>query len=128
MEGIEQRAGSVADAHPLEPGSGRSPYAVILTRQLRSELLNLIRARVEAFVVSHGGRLPAGAEWASVVDINNLMDATSGDLRIVNDLVRNRLLAPSQRAAGQRPAALRSPHRLPARRRMPPITQAPLRI
>lgn len=88
---------------PLQPGAGRSPHTVILGRQLTSELLNLIRARVETFVVSHGGRLPSGNEWTSVVDINNLMDATSGDLRIVNDLVRNRLLAEATRKAGGGP-------------------------
>lgn len=78
---------------PLEPGSGLSPYTVLLARDLNSELLNLTRARVEAFVKAHDGRLPEGGEWTQIVDIDNLMDQDSGDLRKVNDIYRERLVA-----------------------------------
>jgi hypothetical protein len=87
---------------PLEVGSGKSPYIVFLGKELGSELLVLIRARVQAFVDSHAGHLPDGQEWREVIDINNLMDADTGDLRIVNDTIRDRLYEEAvQRAAGR---------------------------
>jgi hypothetical protein len=80
-------------AVPLQPGSGKSPFTVLLARSLHSELMNLMRGRVQAFVEAHNGRLPNGAEWVGIVDFNNLMDTTSGDLRLVNNIVRERLYA-----------------------------------
>jgi hypothetical protein len=84
-------------ALPLEPGSGKSPFTVLFARSLHSELMNLMRIRVQAFVDENDGRLPDGAEWTSIVDINNLMDASVGDLRRVNDIVRERLFADAVR-------------------------------
>ena len=98
-KGVEARDPREMIALPLEPGSGKSPFTVLLARSMSSELLNLIRARVQGFVDANGGRLPEGAEWASLVDINNLMDTTNGDLRKVNDLIRARLYADAIRRA-----------------------------
>jgi hypothetical protein len=78
-------------AQPLEPGSGRSPYTVLLTKDLNSELLNQLRSKVQAFVEANGGRLPDGGEWIQIVDINNLMDQENGDLRKANDVHFKRL-------------------------------------
>jgi hypothetical protein len=80
-------------AQPLEPGSGRSPYTVLLVKDLNSELLTLLRTKVQAFVEANGGRLPDGSEWVQIVDINNLMDQENGDLRKVNDIHFKRLQA-----------------------------------
>jgi hypothetical protein len=78
---------------PLQPGYGKSPYRVYLTSDLGSELLEVIRAKVENFVQSNQGRLPQGKEeWMRVVDINDLMDIDSGSLRQVNDIYRERFL------------------------------------
>ena len=114
--GIEPRVKRILDGHirpgptdvgsghpremtalPLQPGSGRSPFTVLLARSLHSELMNLMRARVQAFVEANNGRLPNGAEWIGIVDINNLMDASAGDLRRVNDILRERLFADAVR-------------------------------
>jgi hypothetical protein len=74
-------------ALPLEPGSGKSPFKVLVIKELNSELMTLIAARVQSFVDTHMGKLPDGAEWTQVVDINNLVDAENGDLRKTNDTV-----------------------------------------
>ncbi|MCW5599444.1 MAG: hypothetical protein KIT59_10095 [Nitrosomonas sp.] len=114
--GIEPRVKRILDGHikpgptdvrsdhtremialPLEPGSGRSPFIVLLTRSLHSELMKLMRVRVQTFVDANNGRLPDGVEWIGIVDINNLMDASAGDLRRVNDVVRERLFADAVR-------------------------------
>jgi hypothetical protein len=58
-------------AQPLELGSGRSPFTVLLAKDLHSEVLNLLRIKVQAFVKANNGRLPEGGEWTQVVDINN---------------------------------------------------------
>lgn len=87
---------------PLEVGHGKSPYTVFLAKDLGSELLKLIRARVQNFVEGHAGQLPDGEEWLQVIDFNNMMDVDNGDLRLVNDLIRDRLItAAAQQAAGQ---------------------------
>jgi len=44
-------------ADPLQPAAGRSPFIVSLTKNLNSEVLNVVRARVQAFVDSHNGQL-----------------------------------------------------------------------
>lgn len=91
-----QKMDEGTDSHfiglPLEPGRGRPPFTVYLAKDLNSELLELIRARVQSFVDEHNGRLPEKAEWTGVIDINDLMDAESGSLRKVNDIYRERLM------------------------------------
>src|SRR4030095_3371542 len=78
-------------AVPLQPGSGKSPFKVLLTKELNSELLRLLQAKVQTFVDNHNGRLPEDEEWNQLVEINNLMDTQNGDLRKVNDIHRNRV-------------------------------------
>ncbi|WP_432244849.1 hypothetical protein ACRB8A_13305 [Arthrobacter sp. G.S.26] len=78
-------------AFPLQPGSGISPYSVILTKTLNSELLVVLRDAVQGFVEQHEGRLPQGAEWNALIEINNFMDPEAGPLRRVNDIHRSRL-------------------------------------
>lgn len=90
-------------ALPLQPGSGLSPFKVFVTKDLGSELLTLITAKVQAFVETHGGALPAGAQWHAIIDINNLMDANTGDLRKVNDIHRQRIFDDLLREAGGQP-------------------------
>jgi hypothetical protein len=87
-------------ADPLEPGAGKSPFVVILAYDMNSEVLKILLVRVQAFVDSHDGQLPDGAEWNQLVDIDNLMDAESGDLRVANDRHRQRLHAAMVKAAG----------------------------
>jgi hypothetical protein len=78
-------------ARPLQPGSGKSPYRVLLLKDLNSELLKIIRDGVQAFVDEHDGRLPEHGEWNQIIEINNLMDADNGPLRRANDILRARL-------------------------------------
>lgn len=102
----------VANSHPLEfvvqpmePGSGRSPFKVLVTKNLGAELVGLIAARAQTFVDAHAGKLPDGAEWMQIIDINNLMDGSEGDLRRVNDIHRKRLFDQLLRdAGGQQPS------------------------
>ncbi|MCB0910349.1 MAG: hypothetical protein KDB60_01875 [Propionibacteriaceae bacterium] len=79
-------------ALPLEPGSGKSPWRVVLLNDLDSELLRVLREAVQGFVDAHGGKLPVGAEWNQVIEINQLMDKDRGPLRVVNDRLRDRIL------------------------------------
>lgn len=77
---------------PLEPGRGRSPYRVLLVKALNSELILRVQARLQAFVDEQNGRLPTGDEWLQVVNINVVMDPETGDLRRINDELRDRML------------------------------------
>ena len=76
---------------------------MLITKDLNSELMSVIAAKVQAFVDAHGGNLPVGAEWTQVVDINSLMDADAGDLRKANDAIRQRIYADFLRDAGGQP-------------------------
>ena len=80
-------------AVPLTPGKGKSPFTVILAKDLNSELLKLIQISVQAFVdiPENKGRLPENNEWYDLIKDNKLMDAANGPLRKVNDIHRNRL-------------------------------------
>jgi hypothetical protein len=78
-------------AVPLDLAAGRSPFRVSLAKNLNSELLQLILAKVQAFAEANGGRLPLGSEWNQLIEVNDLMDSTKGLLRKVNDTVRARL-------------------------------------
>lgn len=78
-------------AVPLEPGSGRSPYRVVLAKELGSELLKLVRSAIATFVEGHDGRLPAGPEWNQVIEINSMIDPQQGLLRMANDTLRTAL-------------------------------------
>jgi hypothetical protein len=78
-------------ALPLQPGSGKSPYTVVLTKTLNSELLQILRGAVQHFVQTHEGRLPKDEEWNQLIEINNLMDEEDGPLRRANDIHRARL-------------------------------------
>src|SRR6476620_3402772 len=59
-------------AQPLEPATGRSPFKVVLAKELNSELLKLVQQRVQEFVDSpaHRGRLPEDGEWNQIIEIN----------------------------------------------------------
>jgi hypothetical protein len=78
-------------AVPLQPGTGKSPFTVSLSNSLNSEVLKAVRAKVQLFVEGNAGRLPADQEWGGIVNINDLMDAEHGTLRMVNDIHRDRL-------------------------------------
>jgi hypothetical protein len=75
---------------PLEPGHGRSPWEVVLMRDLDSRVMQLIRAGVQSWVDDHQGRLPAGDDWNRVIEINDLMSSVMSS---VNDLVRQEVFA-----------------------------------
>lgn len=92
LQELTQGADSILIGTPLEPGRGKSPYTVLLLKDLNSELLKLVQIKVQSFVDTHDGRLPEGEEWRQVIDINNLMDLEKGDLRQVNDNYRVRLI------------------------------------
>lgn len=78
-------------AVPLQPGSGKSPFKVMLAKDLNSELLKLVQTWVQTFVDNNNGRLPENGEWNQLIEINNLMDVENGPLRKVNDIHRNRI-------------------------------------
>ncbi len=90
-------------AVPLQPGSGKSPFNVMLAKNLNSELLKLVQARVQTFVETNNGRLPENDEWNQLIEVNNLMDAENGPLHKVNDIHRNRLFQEMQAQAQDRP-------------------------
>ncbi len=78
-------------ALPLQPAFGRSPFKVLLAKDLSSDLLKLVQGRVQTFVKANNGRLPSDDEWGQIIEINDLMDAGAGPPRKVNDILRNRL-------------------------------------
>lgn len=78
-------------AVPLQPGAGKSPFKVMLAKDLNSELLKIVQGRVQIFVEANNGRLPKDNEWNQLIEINDFMDAERGPLRKVNDIHRNRL-------------------------------------
>ncbi len=80
-------------AMPLEPGGRRSPWRVVLLKDLDSELLRLVREAVQVHVDEHAGELPAGDEWGQVIRFDQLMDDEHGPLRMVNDRHRDRIQA-----------------------------------
>ena len=78
-------------AVPLQPGSGKSPFKVMLAKDLNSELLKLVQTWVQTFVDNNNGRLPESDEWNQLIEINSLMDVENGPLSKVNKIYRNRL-------------------------------------
>jgi len=89
-------------AVPLQPGAGKSPFKVMLAKDLNSELLKLVQISVQTFVDNNNGRLPTGVEWNQIIEINSLMDVENGPLRKVNDIHRSRLFHDMQaQAPGQ---------------------------
>ena len=92
-------------AVPLIPGKGKSPFTVILAKDLNSELLKLVQISVQAFVdiPENKGRLPENNEWNQLIEVNNLMDAENGPLHKVNDIHRNRLFQEMKAKAQDRP-------------------------
>jgi hypothetical protein len=89
-------------ATPLQPGSGRSPFTVRLSRPMNSELLVIVKGMVQRFVEQHEGRLPAGEEWQTLVDINRFLDP-EGPLLQVNNTIRARLFSELSAAAAGGP-------------------------
>lgn len=61
------RLGSIV--FPLEPASAKSPFKVLLTKDLNSELLILVQALVQNFVdkPESNGRLPEYSEWDQII-------------------------------------------------------------
>ncbi|MBZ0304909.1 MAG: hypothetical protein K8I82_02460, partial [Anaerolineae bacterium] len=53
--------GMVASPLRLGTGHGANPYSVRLTKDLNSELLNIIRDKVQSFVGENNGNLPEGS-------------------------------------------------------------------
>lgn len=87
---------------PLEPGSGKSPYRVLLAKEFNSEVVNIVRGWVQTFVDNHEGRLPEGDEWRTLIDINVFMDPDHGPLKAANDIHKVRMQDKLQAdAAGQ---------------------------
>lgn len=78
-------------AVPLQPGSGKSPFKVMLAKDLNSELLKLLQVQVQAFVDTNNGRLPEDGEWNQLIEINDLMDVENSPLSKVNKIHRDRL-------------------------------------
>ena len=81
----------VMSVKSIEPGVGKSPFKVILLKDLNSELLKRIKNLVQTFVDGHDGRLPEGIEWNELIEINNLLDAENGPLAEVNKIYQKRL-------------------------------------
>lgn len=87
---------------PLQPAAGRSPFKVLLRKDLGSELLKVVQAKVQTFVEGNG-RLPNGAEWNALIEINNLMDAAQGDLAQAQKAVKANVYAELQTRLGGAP-------------------------
>ncbi len=77
-------------AMPLKAGVSKSPFTVLLSKSLNSELMLIIHDFVQTFVKTHKGRLPNGSEWMTVIDPKSFADTTKGPLRQVNDRLRTR--------------------------------------
>ncbi|MEJ8849509.1 hypothetical protein [Variovorax rhizosphaerae] len=90
-------------AHPLDSATGKSPYTVVLLKNLASEVLKIVRGRVQGFVDASKGILPNGAQWNSVIEVNELMEPKQGTLRLANDRIRARLF---DEAKAQAPGGL----------------------
>ncbi|GLL02856.1 hypothetical protein [Dactylosporangium matsuzakiense] len=78
-------------ALPLAVGNGRSPYRVYLAKELNSEVVRLVRDRVQQWADDHQGALPIGAQWRQLINVDDLMEPERGILRRANDIVRARL-------------------------------------
>lgn len=98
-------------ARPLQPGSGKSPFKVILAKDLNSELLKLVQISVQSFVDNNNGRLPEDGEWNQLIEINNFMDAEHGPLRMVNKIHRDRLFRKvGEKATAEKFAVAKTEH------------------
>lgn len=75
-------------ASPLEPASPKSPYKVLLAKDLNSELLRVVQSLVQAFVddPANDGRLPQNGEWNQLIDNDKLKNEENGLLRKANDI------------------------------------------
>ena len=95
-------------AQPLQPGAGKSPFRILVKKDLGSELTALVAARLQGFVDAHAGALPVGAEWREVINFDTMIDPDRGDLRKVNDIHRQRVNQQALRdaAAGMDPQAV----------------------
>ena len=94
-------------AQPLAPGAGKTPWRVLIKKDLGSEIVGVIAGHLLTWLNDHAGAMPVGAEWTQVVDINAIMNANTGDMRIVNDIHRKRVATAFERdiAAGMAPDA-----------------------
>ncbi|MZQ80929.1 hypothetical protein GQF01_02085 [Paenibacillus sp. 5J-6] len=70
----------------LLPGKEKSPYKVFLTKDLKSELFNLLREKVQAFIdaPANNGKLPSGDQWEEIVKELKLKDEHTTALRTVS--------------------------------------------
>ncbi|HVQ60332.1 MAG TPA: hypothetical protein VMS60_15640 [Solirubrobacterales bacterium] len=78
-------------AEPLEPGHGRSPWKVVLLRDLDSLVLRYERQRLEGWVQEQEGRLPVGVEWNEVFEVNHMIDTL---MPAVDRAIREEVFAP----------------------------------
>ncbi|MCP1166805.1 hypothetical protein NKS31_28100 [Bacillus sp. 1813sda1] len=90
---------------PLIPGKEKSPYLVILKKDLKSELLNLLLEKVQLHVESSDGQLPKNDEWVTIIKELKLGHPDSTALHKVKEKV-NLLLLQQMRAEGINPVGL----------------------
>ncbi|MFB9443350.1 hypothetical protein Dvina_17635 [Dactylosporangium vinaceum] len=62
-----------------------------LAKELNSEVVRLVRDRVQQWADDHQGALPIRAEWRQLINVDDLMEPEPGILRRANDIVRARL-------------------------------------
>ncbi|MEQ1560787.1 MAG: hypothetical protein ABL933_17870 [Methyloglobulus sp.] len=70
-------------AIPIQPGSLKSPFKVILAKDLNSELLKLLQLGVQAFVDVNNGALPKDNQWDDMLSISS--KGTAGE-KLANEL------------------------------------------
>jgi hypothetical protein len=83
-------APDVFDIAPLKPGTERSPHKVYLTKDLKSELLNILLEKVQTFVdqPANQGRLPKDDEWGTLIKELELTEEHSSALILVSKTMK----------------------------------------
>ncbi|PEI83410.1 hypothetical protein [Bacillus toyonensis] len=88
--------------YPLLPGKEKSPYQVEFTKDLKSELLNIVREKAQVIVEAKGGLLPTTDEWLTIIKELELFDPNKTVLIKIEETV-NKLLSEQMREEGINP-------------------------
>ena len=84
---------------PLKPGSGKSPFKVMLAKDLDSELLKLVQVRYRPLLMPTTVGCRRIASGVSLLRSMTFMDVENGPLSKVNDIYGNRLFQEMQAQA-----------------------------
>lgn len=90
--------GSIDDLHhwldgyralPLDAGTLKSPYKVVIAKDLKSQFLQMALQEIQGYVDSHKGNLPNDQEWKNIFND----DLIKFFLRLANDAYRQMMEA-----------------------------------